>query len=303
MTQLPTHHPAPFKSGFVAIIGAPNAGKSTLINGLVEEKIAITAPKPQTTRSRVLGVVHRPHAQIVLLDTPGIHPATKAINKRMVATALAALEEADTLIWVADLAHPNPAAESLIAGQLKAVKTPVILALNKCDLVAQAAILEGLAKWRDVHAFAALVPVSARTGLQIDDLIGAVEKQLRPGPPFYPPDTLTDQSLRQLAAERVREKIIHLCGQEIPYAAAVTVEAYKEDDKANRVVIEASIHVEKPSQKAIIIGRGAQQLKRIGTAARQDIEAMTGRKAFLNLFVRVQKNWTKDPRALNRFGC
>lgn len=292
----------PFKSGFVAIVGAPNAGKSTLINRLVEEKIAITSPKPQTTRQRVLGVVHRPGSQIVLLDTPGIHPAAKMLNQRMVATALAALEEADALIWVADLAHPLPEAEQLIATQLKAVRIPVILALNKCDLVAKTAILPMLDHWRSVHAFTALVPIAARTGLQVAQLLDAVESTLRPGPPFYPADTLTDQSLRQLAAELVREQILHLCGQEIPYAVAVTVDAFKEDDSANLAVIEASIHVEKQSQKAILIGKGAERLKRIGQAARKDIEAMTGTRVYLNLFVRVQKNWTKDPKALARFG-
>jgi len=292
----------PFKSGFVAIVGAPNAGKSTLINRLVAEKIAITSPKPQTTRQRVLGVVHRPGSQIVLLDTPGIHPAAKMLNQRMVATALAALEEADVLIWVADLAHPLPEAEQFIATQLKAVGTPVILALNKCDLVLKTALLPSLDQWRNVHDFTALVPIAARTGLQVAELLAAVENELRPGPPFYPDDTLTDQSLRQLAAELVREQVIHLCGQEIPYAVAVTVDAFKEDDAANLAVIEASIHVEKPSQKAIVIGKGAERLKRIGQTARKAIEAMTGTRVYLNLFVRVHKNWTKDPKALARFG-
>jgi len=292
-----------FKSGYATIAGAPNAGKSTLLNRILGEKISIISRKPQTTRNRILGVCHRPGAQIVFYDTPGIFIAKDSLNVKIVDTALGAIGDADVLIAVVDAAHPDPASEALLAEKIRSLKLPAILALNKIDLVPdKEKLLEIIAGWSARHAFEAVVPVSALDGTQVEELIAAIVKALPAGPPYFPEDTLTDATERFIAAELIREKIFRLTGEEIPYASAVTVEAFKPDADKKRVNIEATIHLERDSQKGIIIGRGGAMLKRIGTEARQDIEKMTGSKVFLKLFVRVQKNWRKDTKAIERFG-
>jgi len=292
-----------FKSGYATIAGAPNAGKSTLLNRILGEKISIISRKPQTTRNRILGVCHRPGAQIVFYDTPGIFIAKDPLNVKIVDTALGAIGDADVLLTVVDAAHPDPASEALLAEKIRGLKLPAILALNKIDLVAdKEKLLEIIAGWSARHTFEAVVPVSALDGTQVEELIAAIVKALPAGPPYFPEDTLTDATERFIAAELIREKIFRLTGEEIPYASAVTVEAFKPDADKKRVNIEATIHLERDSQKGIIIGRGGAMLKRIGTEARQDIEKMTGSKVFLKLFVRVQKNWRKDTKAIERFG-
>jgi GTP-binding protein Era len=292
-----------FKSGYVAIAGAPNAGKSTLLNHILGQKIAIISSKPQTTRNRILGVCHRPGAQIVFSDTPGIFAATDRLNVKIVATAFEAIKEADVLLAVVDAAHPDPAAEALLAEKLAAENRPVILALNKIDLIPdKETLLAIIARWSGRHAFAAVVPVSALDGTQVDALVDAIVQSLPEGPPYYPEDTLTDATERFLAGEIIREKIFRLTGEEIPYASAVSVESYQASEDGNRVSIEATIHLERDSQKGIVIGKGGSMLKRIGTEARQDIARMTGGKVNLKLFVRVQKNWRKDTKAIERFG-
>jgi len=292
-----------FKSGYATIAGAPNAGKSTLLNRILGEKISIISRKPQTTRNRILGVCHRPGAQIVFYDTPGIFIAKDPLNVKIVDTALGAIGDADVLIAVVDAAHPDPASEALLAEKIRSLKLPAILALNKIDLLPdKEKLLEIIAGWSARHAFEAVVPVSALDGTQVEELIAAIVKALPAGPPYFPEDTLTDATERFIAAELIREKIFRLTGEEIPYASAVTVEAFKPDADKKRVNIEATIHLERDSQKGIIIGRGGAMLKRIGTEARQDIEKMTGSKVFLKLFVRVQKNWRKDTKAIERFG-
>ena len=292
-----------FKSGYATIAGAPNAGKSTLLNRILGEKISIISRKPQTTRNRILGVCHRPGAQIVFYDTPGIFIAKDPLNVKIVDTALGAIGDADVLLTVVDAAHPDPASEALLAEKIRGLKLPAILALNKIDLVAdKEKLLEIIAGWSARHTFEAVVPVSALDGTQVEELIAAIVKALPAGPPYFPEDTLTDATERFIAAELIREKIFRLTGEEIPYASAVTVEAFKPDADKKRVNIEATIHLERDSQKGIIIGKGGAMLKRIGTEARQDIEKMTGSKVFLKLFVRVQKNWRKDTKAIERFG-
>jgi GTPase len=292
-----------FRSGYVAIAGAPNAGKSTLLNHILGQKIAIISSKPQTTRNRILGVCHRPGAQIVFSDTPGIFAATDRLNAKIVATAFEAIKEADVLLAVVDAAHPDPATEALLAEKLAAEERPVILALNKVDLIGEKERLLGtIARWSGRHAFAAVVPVSALDGTQVDALVDAIVQALPEGPPYYPEDTLTDATERFLAAEIIREKIFRLTGEEIPYASAVSVESYQASADGNRVSIEATIHLERDSQKGIVIGKGGAMLKRIGTEARQDIARMTGGKVNLKLFVRVQKNWRRDMKAIERFG-
>ncbi len=294
---------APFKSGYVTIAGAPNAGKSTLINRILGERIAITSAKPQTTRSRILGVCHRPGAQIIFYDTPGIFEPKDALNLRIVDTALTAVGDADLILAVVDAANPDPKAEAYLAERLQAQKRPVILALNKIDLLKdKKALLDLIRRWSITREFEAVVPISAADGTQVEELIAAIVKCLPEGPPYYPEDTLTDSSARFIAAELIREKIFRLTGEEIPYASAVTIEAYKESEEGRKLRIEATVHLERDSQKGIVIGKGGAMLKRIGTEARIDIERMAGAKVFLKLFVRVEKNWRRDTKAIERFG-
>jgi GTP-binding protein Era len=291
-----------FKSGYVAIVGAPNAGKSTLLNRLLGEKISITSKKPQTTRNRILGVVHRPGAQIVFIDTPGIFKAKDTLNLRIVDTALSAIGDADMILFVLDTANPDPTSEYFLIKRLQKQERPVILALNKIDLIEKADLLTVIEKWSTQYRFDVIVPISASEGTQLDALTGAMENFLPAGPPYFPEDTLTDLPERFIAAEMIRETIFRLTGEEIPYATAVTVDSFKEEKSGMLVKIEATIHLERASQKGIIIGKEGSKLKRIGTESRKKIEGMLDTKVFLKLFVRVQKNWRKDTRALRKFG-
>jgi GTP-binding protein Era len=291
-----------FKSGLVAIVGAPNAGKSTLLNKILGQKISITSKKPQTTRNRILGILDRPGAQIVFLDTPGVHRGGNTLNVRIVDAALSALADVDLILLMVDASAPDPDAEALLIRKLKAQKTPCILALNKEDLVAKSELLALIDRWSKAYAFEALVPVSAIKGTQVNELLDAMQKSLPAGPPLYPPGSLTDLPERFVAAEMIREKVIRLTGEEIPYATAVTIESFTEEKNGRLVKINATIHVERDSQKGIIIGKAGRKLKQIGEAARFEIERMVGCQVFLKLFVRVQKNWTKDTKALRRFG-
>lgn len=303
MTIAPDHKRPLFKSGYVTIAGPPNAGKSTLLNRLLGEKISIVSSKPQTTRNRILGVCHRPGAQIIFYDTPGIFIAKGPLNTKIVDTACSAIGDADVLLAVVDATQPDPAAEALLAEKIRSQQLPVIMALNKIDLVAEKeTLLQVIARWSARQAFAAIVPVSALDGTQIEELVGAIVKALPDGPRYFPEDTLTDATERFIAAELIREKIFRLTGEEIPYASAVTVEAFKPSADEKRISIDATIHLERGSQKGIIIGKGGAMLKRIGSEARRDIERLTGRTVFLKLFVRVQKNWRRDAKTVERFG-
>ncbi len=290
----------PFRSGFVALLGAPNVGKSTLLNRMLGQKISITSKKPQTTRNRILGVLHRPGAQLVFLDTPGIHRAKKPLNIRIVDVALATLADVDLVLLVTDVSSPDPDAEQILLQRLKKESMPVILVLNKIDLIPKPKLLELIERWSHAHVFKAVIPVSATQGTQIPTLIGAMEAVMPPGPPFFPEESLTDMSQRFIAAEMIREKAFRLTGEELPYAVAVTIDTFSETAKL--VKIHATIHVERDSQKGIIIGKKGSKLRQIGESARKDIEAMVGCKVFLKLFVRVQKNWSKDTKALRKFG-
>lgn len=294
----PRHH----RSGFVGIAGPPNVGKSTLLNRILGEKISITSPKPQTTRNRILGIAHRPRAQIIFVDTPGVHGARKALNIRMVEAALAALDDMDVVLLVLDAAGGDPAAERLLVKKLGQLRRPVVLALNKTDLVAKPALLALIARWSQAVAFESLVPVSAKTGDQLPALLEALEACLPEGPPLFPADAVTDLPERFIAAEMIREKVFRFTGQEIPYSTAVTIEHFAEDDRPALVKIFATIHVERDSQKGVVIGKGGAKLRQIGTAARSEIQRMLGARVYLKLLVRVQKNWSQDSRALRRFG-
>jgi GTP-binding protein Era len=291
-----------FKSGFVAIAGAPNVGKSTLLNRILGEKISITSSKPQTTRNRILGILHRPKAQLVFIDTPGIHNARSPLNIRIVDTALSVLGDADLILMVADASEPDLESETVLVKKLHNQNRPVVLVLNKIDLIKKSNLSEIIEKVSGRYLFEKVVPVSAKHGSGIDVLVQSMEALLPQGPPFFPPESLTDLPERFIAAEMIREKVFRLTGQEIPYATAVTVDLFQVDDETSLVKIDASIHVERDSQKGIIIGKNGAKLKQIGAAARKEIEKMVGAKVFLKLFVRVQKNWSKDAKALRRFG-
>jgi len=291
-----------FRSGFVAIVGAPNVGKSTLLNQMMGEKISITSKKPQTTRNQILGVVHRPASQLIFIDTPGIHKTTLPLNIRIVDAALSALGNVDIVLIMIDVAKPDPESEAFIIKKLEKINKPVVLVLNKIDLVKKTALLNIMDRWSKAYPFEAIIPVSAISGNQIDELIEAIEPLLPEGPRYYPEDTITDQPERFIAAEMIREKVFRLTGQEIPYSTAVSVQSFSEERNGALVKIHATIHVERSSQKGMIIGKNGSKLKMIGTEARKEIERMVGAKVYLKLFVRVHKNWSKDPKALRRFG-
>ena len=291
-----------FKSGYVAIAGTPNAGKSTLLNRMLGEKISITSKKPQTTRNRILGVLHRPEIQIVFFDTPGVFEAKDKLNVRIVDAALSAVGDADLILVVIDVSHSELNAERFLLKQLQSQTRPVILALNKIDLIDKSHVLKRIDKWSKAYEFEEIVPISARHGIQIDELISAMAGRLPPGPPYFPEDTLTDVTERFIAAELIREQVFRLTGEEIPYATAVTIDTFREKKEGRLVNIEATIHLERDSQKGMVIGKNGSKLKQIGTRSREQIEQMMGCKIYLKLFVRVQKNWRKDTRAIRRFG-
>ncbi len=291
-----------FKSGYVSIVGAPNAGKSTLLNRMLGEKISITSKKPQTTRNRILGVLHRTKSQMVFFDTPGVFQAKDKLNVRIVDTALSALGDADLVLVVVDVSRPDPNAERYLVKRLKSQTQPVVLAMNKIDLIEKSGLLEIIVKWSSVYGFKDVVPISAQHGTQVEDLIAAMEKILPNGPPFFPEDTLTDVSERFIVAELIREQVFRMTGEEIPYATAVTVDTFKAKKEGRLISIEATIHLERDSQKGIVIGKHGGKLKQIGTRSREQIEQLLGTKVFLKLFVRIQKNWRKDTKAIRRFG-
>jgi GTPase len=286
----------------VAIVGPPNVGKSTLLNRMLGQKISITSKKPQTTRNRIVGILDRSEAQMVFLDTPGVHRAGKALNLRIVDVALAALADVDLILVMVDASAPDPDAEQLLIQKLASQQTQAVLALNKIDRVAKTELLSQIDTWSRRHAFQAVVPISALQGTQTEELIQAMEQALPTGPPMYPPGSLTDMPERFVAAEMIREKAFRLTGEEIPYSVAVTVETFKEEKGGRLIRIHATIHVERNSQKGIVIGKNGRKLKEIGQAARLEIERMVGTQVFLKLFVRVQKNWSSDTKALRRFG-
>lgn len=293
----------PFRSGYVGLVGAPNVGKSTLLNQLLQEKISITAPKPQTTRNRIMGILTTEDFQVIFVDTPGIHRARDAFNQILVDTALSTLSEVDVIYFLVEAPDADREINAFILDNLAKVNTPVFLVINKIDLLPnKQALLPLMARFQSLHAFQAFIPISALTGDGVQTLLDETIGLLPEGPRYYPEDYLTDQPERFLVAELIREKVFHLLREEIPYAVAVVVDTFTEVPERNRIDIEATIHVEKDSQKAILIGKKGQMLKEIGKQARTDIEALLGSHVFLGLFVRVQKNWRKDMRMLSEFG-
>ncbi len=289
-----------FKSGFVGIIGAPNVGKSTLLNAILGEKVAITTPKPQTTRTQIRGILTGENFQIVFVDTPGIHHPRKLLNKKLVETAEKAVEDVDVLLFLVDVTNRNRKEEFAIVELIKRLKKPVILVLNKIDKVAKENILPIIDEMSKIYPFEAIVPISAKYVDGVDRLLEEILKLLPEGPQYYDATTITDQSKEHLVEELIREKIFLLAEQEVPYSTAVKVEEMEKDDKIVR--IRAVIYVERPSQKGIIIGKQGRFIKKVGTYARMDLEHLWGKKVFLDLWVKVLKDWSKDEKQLRRLG-
>ena len=285
-----------YKSGFVAIVGRPNAGKSTLVNRLVGQKVAIVTSKPQTTRNRIQGIVTRENAQVVLIDTPGLHDAKTALNKQMMREVAAALEGIDVLLLMADASATQPHADSLLLDKSKRFAGKTILVLNKVDKVPKQKLLPLLDVFGKAQEFAAIVPISALKGDGCDALMDEVMKLLPEGQAFFPEDQVTDQPERFLASEIVREKAIALTYHEVPHALAVTVDKWEEAPKLLR--IQMTLTVERASQKKILIGRNGDMMKKIGTQARKELEEILSTKIYLGLFVKVAENWRENPMAV-----
>ena len=291
-----------FKSGFIAIVGRPNVGKSTLLNAIVGEKLAITSRKPQTTRNRITGILNTEDGQFIFLDTPGIHDAKTPLNRCMVKAATSAFGEVDLILLLVEADRGLDPGDGLILEGLRSSAVPVFLVINKVDLVEKPKLLPLIDRFRGLHDFREIVPVSAATGEGVSRLLELIVDAMPEGPKLFPDDLFTNQSERFIAAEIVREKILELTHREIPYATAVTVDSFKEDEEKNRIRIAATITVEKDSQKGILIGKGGRMLKEIGMQSRLEMERFFAAKIFLELFVRVRKDWTKDPRWLKEFG-
>ena len=292
-----------FKSGFVTLIGRPNVGKSTLMNRLIGQKIAITSNKPQTTRNRIQTVLTTEEGQIVFVDTPGIHKAKNKLGEYMVNIAERSLNEVDVVLWLVEPSTFIGAGEKHIIEQLKKVKTPVILVINKVDMVKKEEVLTFIDAYRKECDFAEIVPVSARRGDNTDELVNVIMKYLPYGPQFYDEDTITDQPERQIVAEIIREKALHSLNEEIPHGIAVAIDKMKERPGKNPMVdIEATIICERDSHKGIIIGKGGAMLKKISTMARIDCEKFMGTKVFLTTWVKVKENWRDSDFLIRNFG-
>ncbi len=295
--------PPGHRSGFVAVIGRPNVGKSTLMNQLLGHKVAIVSPKPQTTRTRIRGILTRPDAQIIFVDTPGLHKPFHKLGEVMVATAAAAIPDSDVVLFVVDVSVMPTEEDQMIAGMIRQrTSNPVVLALNKMDLLPPEKVKPHTeAYWALVPDHAGWMMTIATEAVNLDKLLNIIIAHLPEGPRYYPGDLITDQTEREIAAELIREQVLHFTHEEVPHSVAVVVEEYKERETGG-VYIAATIYVERESQKGILIGAGGQMLRRIGTAARQEIERMVGGKVYLDLWVKVSKNWRKDMRLVRRMG-
>jgi GTP-binding protein Era len=291
------------KSGFVSFIGRPNAGKSTLLNRLVGTKLAIVSDKPQTTRNRILGVKNYPDAQVVLLDTPGIHRPLHRMNVRMVDAAVDTIREVDVLGLVVDVTEPPGKGDKFVLDLVKHAKAPVFLILNKIDLVKKSRLLPIIQRFSESGTFAEIIPLSASTGDNVDRLERALIDRLPEGERLYPEDYLTDQPERFFAAEIVREKLLQFTHAEIPFSSAVVVDRFEEPSAAQAILkLYCTIVVDRESQKPIVVGRGGEMIKKIGTAAREDLERFFDSRVFLDLHVRVKSEWREDDAVLDDIG-
>jgi GTPase len=291
-----------FLSGYIGITGPPNVGKSTLLNRILGRKVAIVSPKPQTTRNRIIGIHNEEGTQMVFVDTPGIHRTRTALHQSMVASALAVFQEVDIVLVMVQLGDVDEGAMGPMLKTIKEAMRPCVLLINKIDKGSKEDLLPLMAAYNGMAAFDAIIPISARTGDGVDLLLGALRARLQPGPRFFPEDMETDQSESFLIAEVIREKIYLHARQELPYACAVTVDRIADMPKKDLLSIAARIHVETESQKGILIGRKGRMIQTVGRSARMELEKVFGVRVFLDLTVRVEKNWTRDTRALQRLG-
>ena len=290
-----------FKSGYVAIVGKPNVGKSTLINDFLGCKLSIVTPKPQTTRKKIMGVLTKEEYQIVFYDTPGVMEPRYELQKYMVKEAFDAIEDADVVLMMAEPFEPPTEWDKEILKKLSQVNTPVILAINKIDLIEKDSLIPILSAYDQQFKFAEIVPISALKGTNLDLMLNLVVKYLPEGEPFYPEDYMTDYNERFLASEIIREKVFEFYGEEIPYSTTVEIEEFKERE-AGKDFIKAIIYVERDSQKGIIIGENGKAIKRVGVIAREEIEKQIGRKVFLELWVKVMEKWRKDKKKMYKLG-
>jgi GTPase len=290
------------KSGFVSLIGRPNAGKSTLLNLIVGEKIAIVSAKPQTTRTRVVGVKNYDAGQVVFVDTPGVHKPTHRLNVRMVNVAFEAMKDVDVLALVVDASAKPGTGDRYLLERLRDVKLPVILVLNKVDLVSKPKLLPRLDEYRRAHPFVELVPISALDGTNVDVLERLFLQYLPEGDPLYPADYLTDQPERFYAAEVVREKVLQLTHDELPFSTAVLVDKFDKPEDGGLMNLYCTIVVERESQKPIVVGKGGAMIKKIGTAAREELEQFFSTRIYLDLHVKVKSSWRDDERVLDEMG-
>ena len=288
------------RTAFIAIVGRPNVGKSTLMNHLLGEKVAIVSPKPQTTRNRIAGILTKGEDQYVFLDTPGVHHAKNKLGEFMMKTVRSSVGSADAVILIAEAGNPAGEIEKNLINQIKKSELPSILVLNKIDLVNREKLAKTIANYAALHDFDAVVPTCAETGKNVSDVLDEAEKFLYEGEWMFDEDSLTDQPERQIAAEIIREKLLRTLSDEIPHGTAVVIEQFDEDDKMIR--IRAEIYCEKQSHKGIIVGKNGETLKKIGTYAREDMEAFFGTKVYLNLWVKVKEKWRDDQLSLNSFG-
>jgi GTP-binding protein Era len=289
----------PFHSGFVCILGRPNAGKSTLLNALVGEKLAIISPKPQTTRNRIQGVIHLPAkegsagGQVILIDTPGVHKPDSSLGRKMMVEVREALEGCDLILLIADVTQKSSPADQFVLEMAKPSGTPVFLLLNKIDRIEKGKLLPLIDQWRELHNFREIIPISALKRIGLDVLLDRVLQALPEGPKYFPEDQVTDQPVRFMVAEIIREQVLLGTKEELPYSTTVIIEQFEEGERLTRIA--AAIYCEREGQKGILIGKRGQMLKKIGTAARLQIEKMTGTRVFLELFVKVRPGW-RDSR-------
>ena len=288
------------KTGFIAIVGRPNVGKSTLLNAILGEKVAIVSNKPQTTRNRITGIFTRGEDQFVFLDTPGMHNPKNSLGEFMVKAADSSMREADAVVLVVDTGKEISSVEENVMAYLKKSGIPAVLALNKIDQYRREELAETISRYAERHEFSAFVPISARSGKNVDELLDECAKFLEESPWFFPEDMVTDQPERQIAAEIIREKILRTLNKEVPHGTAVVIEEFKDEETLIR--IRAEIFCEKASHKGIIVGKNGASLKLIGTYAREDLEKMFGAKVYLNLWVKVKENWRESARTVGNFG-
>ena len=291
----------PFKSGFVAIVGRPNVGKSTFMNYVLGQKIAIMSDKAQTTRNKIQGVYTKEDAQIVFLDTPGIHKPKHELGEFMVKSAYSALKEVDAVLFMVNVSEKRGPGDDFIIEKLKGIKTPIFLVLNKIDLVTPEVLLERVESYKDALDFAGVFPISVLQGNNVNELMEGLINALPEGPQYYPADQITDHPEYFVVSELIREKILQLTQEEIPHSVAVTVDKMQKDE-FDKVHVYANIIVERKSQKGIIIGKGGRLLKEIGTRSRRDIQQLLGNKVYLELWVKVEKDWRKRKSNLQEYG-